>query len=313
MSPSPVEIAELATVAGYGVGLMAEQIASHKAAEKQARLSDSAMLSPAAEQGVSTRLSNVAHLAGRYVLAPLALTGAVAAGTSALGWTKSEPAKPTTPGLEVVVDHSGATQLDFGAKPAVEQVDGLVRAIGDRKVKGEALVAGSGTVRSFTFAKVSKDKPFGDAPLSQATGLALDRAARVDASNSTSTKANSGVVVITNGNTIGSSQHLTKTARDNETPIFIVNVEKQGKNNPKKVADLQQIARHTHGRYWAANELNVDKVIKEVTNTLAPETPTAEVPGKDLLKILGGLSLIAGIGYFRRRKNYALGTRPGGM
>ncbi len=308
---SPETIAVAASLTGYAVGVGAEQIAQHKAAQKQARLSEAAGMALAQETD-SNRDSAVRRRLGRSVLAPLALTLGVAAGVEAYAFAPTEQPAPQAAGLEVVVDHSGATNLALGQTPVRSKIDSLVDQFSKHRVQGSALVAGSGRVRKMPFSAVKNDTPFGDAPLEQATSLAIDNASTTQGKESKEGKS-TGVLVITNGNSIGKPRALEATASQNKTPIFIFNVEKSSQSNQTVAAQLRRVAHASRGHYWSANEHNVSRVADRVSATLAPAEPSP-LPDNDklILKILGAASLIAAAKYFSRRKNYALGTGPRG-
>ncbi|HTB48939.1 MAG TPA: hypothetical protein VK712_02555 [Verrucomicrobiae bacterium] len=309
MTPEIITVA--ASAASFGAGLAAEHRAVNQAAQKQARLLEAVGPALHEEDVVATmpRREQLTRWASRNLLAPLALTAALAGGLEAAGWVSNSLHANQPPALEVVVDRSGATALALDGKPVIGQIDGLVTQLhGLQHVTAQAEVASFGGVSQPEPLKdVKATQATGDAPLGEATGIALGRAG-LGAS-----KHDAAVVVLTNGNSIGSPKDIaSQEAKAHEsTPIFIVNVEGAGSS---ATSDLRAIAQETGGRYWDAHNSSVKTIAQDVQSSLSAghQEKPVEQPANWTDRIFGGIALLAAAGYYRRRRSYALGKGPKG-
>jgi len=300
---------EIITVAGasaaYGIGLIAEHRAVSHAADVQVRLLEAA--GPALRQETMaaplSRREQLTHWASRNLLAPLALTAAVAGGLEASAWTTGTIQTKTLSALEVVVDRSGATNLSAHGQPVVGEINDIVSQLqGIKHATAKAEVAQYGGVAQKNLDQVKTIPAVGDAPLPEATGTALDNAAPKGA-----------VVVVTYGNSVGTPDAvLSKEPKTkSKVPVFIVNVEKAGSPH---TAELRAVAHKTGGQYWDASRSNVTQVTQAVQGAVSAthhEKPV-EQPADWTDRILGGFALAAAIGYYRKRKSYTLGKGPKG-
>lgn len=303
MSPETITIA--ATAVGYVAGQVFETNAVHRVAQARERL-----VAIGGDEFASSDDSRTTSFLGRAVvrgLVPLALVAGVASGAEVYGWLPGELHHPQAATLEIAVDHSGATSLDLGGKPPVDQINGIVdKLIGDN-LRSEAIVAGSSQIHVVRPTDVKRMQPFGDAPLEQAVTLGLDKA--VETATSRQQRAN-GVLIITNGNSIGHTAALTAKAREQHTPVFVVNVENNGKTAAATARSLQSIAKQTGGKYWEANSGTADKVAKSVEAALVPQDSRTPVPNRNLFKAWGLLAGVGAVEIFRRRKNMTLQSQP---
>lgn len=303
---SPEVLSQVAAVAGGTVGWYAEQRAIKNAVINAERIELEAATAAVSETqaAVDTEPSRgfrVRQWIGRNAMAPLTMLVAGAAGMAAYAY-KQEPQvilPPTQPKLEMVVDHSGATNLALDGTRSVVEVNSLANQIAGKDIQGEALVAGNGTVGRMPIRKVSQNRPFGPAPLEQATSLALET------STANAAKGQNSVLVITNGNSVGDTAKLTRQAKRDETPVFVVNVESASQTSHGLKAELKGLAKDTGGQYWDANKGNLSEVADNVQATLSPaETKKNESPKWPIIEF-GAMLAIAGVGFFRRRSEYA--------
>ena len=301
-------ISQIAGVAGYAAGQIAEQRALRNAQNNALNLQLEAATNAveAADNEQQSKQNRMRVWAGRNVLAPIACLGFGAAGLVTYA-AKQDPEvifPPNLPKLEMVVDHSGATRLSLGGTPSVEQIDKLSQELVIKEIKGEALVASDGQVKAMPIDKVNDHEPFGDAPLKQATSLAIDK----------SNSDQGSVLVITNGNTIGNianTKQIIRQAKRKKTPVFVVNVE-NNQQDSNQLNEEQLLAKATGGKYWNANQKNLDQVSASVKRTLVPQEAKTSNPNRWPIIEFGGALLIAGVGYFRRRSKYVSFKSPKG-
>lgn len=300
---SPEIISQVAAVTGYGIGLAMEQRALQNAQRNAEKLQLEAATAAIqeSEQAAPEQPSRFRQWVGRSALAPLALTAAGAAGLVTYAYKQEAETivPPTQPGLEMVVDHSGATNLTLGSTPAVDEINSLTRRFTDEDVKAEALVASNGKVQSTPVEKIGQLPPFGDAPMEQATNLAIDKA------TANAIEGQNSVLAITNGNSLGDVNDLSRKAQRAGTPVFVVNVEEANKTSGELKADLKQLANKTGGEYWDANEKNLDEVSDDVQATLVAEEAETNSPSRLPIIEFGALLVGGMVGYFRRRSQYA--------
>jgi len=314
MNPNMVnDVTMIAGAAGYALGAAADQIAVWRAGRNTAVLSDTLNQALGAE---TARKSNAGRRIGAALVSPLALGVGLAAAMNTYAWTPaSEAAQSTPPMLEVVVDHSGATGLDIGGKPVISEIDQVVNQFTNAKgMNVEAIVASSGSLKTVQIDKVAGSIASGPADMPSATSLALSRAAEVPPANDGKKfKANAGVLVITNGNAIGSSKAVARQAEQQygaskvATPVFIVNVEGD-KAGEDVTSELQKIASETGANYWSADKGNLDKVAEDVRSTIEDaEVKSVNGPDKTPIKWLGGLAGLAAVSIFMRRSSMPFG------
>jgi len=314
MRMSPEIVAGIAGVAGYVSGIAIEQHAIRQVAKNQANLTGATGLAldlDSSMHPVSLRQKTV-----RTLLAPLILTAGMASATEAYANAPGDLIQQTPAVLEVIVDHSGATGLNLDGKPTVTTINTLATQLTTNKINGEALVAGSGQVTIVKSEKISGDRPFGAAPLDQALTIALGKAQlAAKPATGTESKRTSGVVLITNGNSVVGTPGLTaKTNQqtaptyEQQTPVYVVNVERSSLANQATNQALKQIADKTHGKYWNANETNASTITDNVMASLRPEeSRRAPIPNRNLFRILGAIGLAAVAGQYVGRKNKTIG------
>ncbi|HXR49853.1 MAG TPA: hypothetical protein VN778_02400, partial [Verrucomicrobiae bacterium] len=178
----------------------------------------------------------------------------------------------------------------------------------------EAVVGNIGQVavmpssRFSAYTETTQGAPAGEAPLSQQVSLALNKVAE---SNTKNHKADGRIVIITNGNRVGSINDLAASATQQHTAIYTVNVERKG--TPRNlVGQLEKLSRETGGQFWSANSHNLSSVAKGVKETTSPDQARLPQPDRWPERISGLLALFgAGIVY-RNRKRLPTGKNSKG-
>ena len=136
--PNPEAIIIASTAAGYVAG----QVEEYRTQRKRDSLGDTVTeagtvaieayeASDESQRVAPPKKSFLTRIAGNKALKPLALIGAGAAGLGAYAYTQQPETlySQNTPKLEIVVDHSGATQLGLGGEPAVNHINELATRI----------------------------------------------------------------------------------------------------------------------------------------------------------------------------------------
>lgn len=241
----------------------------------------------------------------RRSVASLALLGAAAGfcfAESANTSTTTE-LKPAT--LVVVADRSFGTSLDGSSNSIMESVK-LVNETPRVNITDIAAQYSSSKVE--TPKEMEKSPPYGqpstDQAVSSAFNIALSHSSKV-VSNQLGQKAeeNAGILVLTDGNTIGSPASI-KAEDTTNLPIDIVNY---GINNNANAAQLKKIAIETNGQYLSVKS-SPNVAIKKLDKAIEPRSTKRTIPGNRWPWIGMGLALstITGKQYFRRRKETAL-------
>lgn len=302
---SPEVVSQFAAIAGYSVGLFAEYHAQRSAIKNAEALQlEAATGAIEASDTQEQRHGRLRQAIGRYAAAPMAVIGFGAAGLFTYSMTQEKEVvyPPVQPKLEMVVDKSGATKLALGDTPSSVQIDEIVKTfIINKNIEVEALVASRGSVKSLPISKVESVSPFGDAPLEQASTLALDKAG--DKSGT--------ALIITNGNELGDTQELTKEAVANEIPVFIINVEGQNPSS-NNLIDEQRLAKISGGEYLDANEQNYNEVAASVKKTLMEAETKTNSPSQWPNIEFAAVLLMGLAGLYRRRSKYVSFKSPKG-
>ncbi|HVV66856.1 MAG TPA: hypothetical protein VHB72_02150 [Candidatus Saccharimonadales bacterium] len=309
---SPEVLSQVAAVAGGAVGFYAEKRAIDNAMENAKLIELEAATAAVAQSEVAAEASSelasqpsfgfrVRQRLGRSALAPLTMLVAGAAGMATFAYKQENQVvlPPTQPKLEMVVDHSEATNFAINGTRSIIEVNSLADQIAGKGIHGEALVASSGVVQAMPIRKVNKNVPFGFAPLEQATSLALDK------STANTAKGQDSVLVITNGNSVGDTKKLAEQAERDETPVFVVNVESADQTSHDLKDELEGLAKDTGGKYWEANKGNLSEVADSVQATLSPaEAKSSHTPKWPIIEF-GAMLAVSAVGLFRRRSEYA--------
>lgn len=299
---------------GYAGGLRLDQFASKRAAsETKAVLQSLAMVDTVQIPGLSKTkterfLSGLGHVTPKLAFA-LGLTAATA--TAAFYPLETNIIKPAT--IEVVIDHSGATGLSVGGqKPVLSEINQVASAFTpNNRISSEAFVASFGGVVETQVSKVDSLSPSGYAPLDVAVNEALDQTAVVK--NGDKLK-NTAVVVITNGNTIGSPNVvISQSNKQDKTPVYIVDVEATKGTSIQDASSYRSISTRTGAKYWTANDTNINTVTSEVEQALISEhQQTRNNPNKVLDIFVALASGLIGVKEYRQRRRGHIQRNLGG-
>ncbi len=267
--------------AGYGVGAYLQgRVARHTQANQDRLVEDWAVLSSEPKGKI------------RRGLGIVTMSAVLGIGLNGLAYETDASAQPTPANVEIVADQSGGTILNGGL--AAEEISTIVKNFEDKDINASAYRAKGDEVTHVKLSNFNENKgPFGNAPLFDATKSALDQAVL---NQSKSSIANhNGVLILTNGNSIDQAEGLVTEAQTNNVPLFVVNVESKG-TNPLVTENLKQIATKTEGKYWEANDKNIDKVSNVVKETLAPGSNTeSDAPSPWPKRVMGAILAFAGI------------------
>ena len=308
---SPELVVGIASGVGFASGIALEELAINRVARNFKGFLEANQL--ALERAPTERVSLPQRL-GRAIIAPLALTTAIAGGLEAYANYAPNLKPVTQPDLVLAVDHSGATDKLLGSKPLVESIDSFAQLVAGNKRSSTAFVAGSNTVKTVPVAELPKNQPFGDAPLHQALQNALDQANRnTQPIKGQTTITPNSIVFITNGNLPTSGAPLIDQANRQGTPVNVINVEQLDKLDKRTLIGLQQLAKRTHGTYWNANENNLKNISRAVqTEFQTPPAQRAPIPHRLLLNLLAAATVVSVGRQFISRSNNTTGRRPKG-
>ncbi|GAC1391504.1 MAG: hypothetical protein NVSMB46_04270 [Candidatus Saccharimonadales bacterium] len=301
---------ELFGVIGYGTGLILEKRAIRNSAKQRSAAYKVLEKSKAfLEPRTTTRRERMGERA-RKATAVLPLAGAlggIACGLLAFN-AVHQKSNVASANLEIVVDHSGATNFNAAGLPASKQINSIAAKFnktGD--VVTNAIIASSGYVKSSKVENVSLDTPFGDAPLDQAANLALSNTAKEkNYFNITHKNSNAAVLVLTNGNDFGNKDAIIKASQEQgKTPVFIVNVEGDDVSSNQNTADFRAIAKQTNGEYWNAHQDNIGYVSNAVRNAIVPhevgnKNPNNNIEELYLMELALGLGALCVSAYSNR-------------
>ncbi len=304
VSPEFVYVA--ATTLGVLAGAGMEHLAVEQAAQQEEDHYYPALQIALQEEAAETQAKEVSKISRRQMLGQwlsrsairsvLPITVAVGFGLVAHSFTSTEkPQKKTA--IEISVDDSGAT------RPVIGQIREVVAQFNN--TDAEAIVGNTGQVISMSsrkfgpFTETTDGAPAGEAPLSQQVSLALNRVAE---SNTKNGKDDGRIVLVTNGNRVGSIKALAEQAKLQHTAIYPVNVERKG--TPHSLIDqLKQLADETGGQFRDANSQNFERVAKDVKATTAPEQAPTPQPDRWPERFSGILALFgAGLVYKNRKR-----------
>jgi len=204
----------------------------------------------------------------------------------------------------LLVDHSGATEISFGSqRPVLSEINQVATAFTpSNKIKSNAYIASFGSVVEKNVSAVDGLSASGAAPLDTALVSALDETALIKSGNKSESAA---VVVITNGNSIGSPNSIIEQSnKQGKTPVYVVNVEGSKVTSAQNISNYQEIAKRTEAKYWSANSANISAVTQDVEQTLTPETKhnTAD-PYEDLFIIASLISCVLTVKTYRNRRH----------
>lgn len=248
--------------AGYVAGTVMDIHSQHRIQENRLALTETL-----GEIGVAAQ-PNVVKRIGRAAVSITALATAATAGFAGYAWQAEAPAEVQPPIVEIVADASAATAILDGGEPA-KQINIFAQAIEDQdSIETEALITRLGTVTIGTVEQISQEAPSGASVMDQATQTAIDQAMKVKSESiSGESQKNVGVVVLTNGNSIGAPESIVAKAQLTQTPVYVVNVE-QGEGNPQTIEALKSVATQTGGQYWTSAEADPTVAAEQVASNL---------------------------------------------
>lgn len=257
--------------AGYLSGVALDQLSVRRAsADVKPLVAAWSIETPESQKLTASKRERLAHVLGRVSpAAALSLGLTVAFGTAAFVPLESTVVKPAT--IELVVDHSGATEISFGNQgPVLPEINQVATAFtSSNRINSNAFVASFGSVTEKNVSAVDSLSASGNAPLDTALSNALDQTAIIKSGNKSESAA---VVVITNGNSVGSVQSVVEQSnQQGKTPVYVVNVEGSKVTSAQNISSFEQIAKRTDGKYWSANSANISAVTSDVEQTLTPE------------------------------------------
>jgi hypothetical protein len=283
---------EIGLAAGYVAGQVTDVMAArHAAKNAEAAASAWGPIDNSAESTPKIRHSMVARL-----IAPLAVTGAVAGGLTANAWFEHESVAGGSTTVEAVVDHSFQTRQG----KLFDRINGLVgKADQSKSLDLRAVVAHNGSQDAMDVQDLPKDIPYGPPSVGQAMKVAMDSAFK--GRNQAGEKQSGSIFVVTADNPIGNPKSLAKTAHQNgNIRISIANV--VGPDNDAAAQDLRAIAKQTGGRYWAANQAD-GKILDGLKADVANHEAAAPAPKDDKTfeKILSVLAIFGGLALAREK------------
>lgn len=310
---NPVTVTAAASVVGYAVGYGIERKAVKNAAE--AELEWNQQMGIAAEAAQAEPLPRATRYANK-MLAPLALSGAVAVGLAAYSFYPDNNATIEKPGvLELVVDHSGATANVVDGDSIVSRIDKIAGQFKDTTMHVNVVVAKAGEEKTISLDQLGSAEaaPFGTANLPTITSNAISRAAAaVPVNVGDRLQRNAAVFVITNGNSVGNAKSVIAQSQKAygstiKTPVFIVN-EEGADASKEDLAAFKQIAKDTNGQYWSADKDNLDTVVEQVKEAIvATQTTGNSAPNKWPLRALSLVALAGMYVAYKRRGQMPFG------
>lgn len=285
---------EIATVAGYGIGQAAEQIARGRIAANRKSLF------PALEGEPRQPDRNAEALDRQTILqrsvAKLAIIGALAGFSFGMG-VKPQDSPPEKPlPLSIVADHAFSVQQNDN----ITEVNALARAVATGNISADIIVAHNGSYNAISSDQLKQDQPYGPPSVQTALEVALNRTAKPSNGENKSV----GVLVITDDNGVGSVKGVSSQSKEQGgVPVLIANV---GTGNDGTAGTLRAVARATNGKYWDAHS-NPKQTAEQIKNYLKrPSTQPERASSNEYrtaLILLGGVLSLFGVQQFYRRRS----------
>jgi hypothetical protein len=292
------DVQAIGVVTGYIAGQGLDVLSTNKAKQVIGSISSSHEATAIAIEQ-DERLKTVSKNIGRRLLSPLALSGALTGALIASAFGPG-PAKATIPAnIEVIVDHSGMTSID----DTITEINSITNQFnGNSKFKSEAIVSGSGINIPMNTANVASNNPFGIATIDQALPQAVGQINSVDSSKN-SPSHSGAILIVTDGNSVGSLAQAEALAAPTKIPIYTVDV---SSGHSTASSDYKQLAKDTHAKFWKdPTPDQQSKIADTVYESLNVESAHGNITvqsNKDVLKVLSGLALAAtGVLAWKRR------------
>ena len=232
----PVVLAASAAT-GYALGTAADFFAQYKH-DQTARPINETLPNAVPEHSSRRSANRMVSVIGGLGMATGVFLGLAVEG-------QPQPTQAAT--VETVVDRSGGTTKSYSGESALDRENAFIKRLSSNsKIKTEFLSSKLDDFSILNAEQVLKETPYGGANLLSAVNAALKKTSGVNSSYvNNKNSRNTGIVVLTNGNSIGKTQNvpgLVKAAAEQgQTPIFVVNVRSKD-GDPKIINDLQKIA-----------------------------------------------------------------------
>jgi len=297
---------EIVTGVGLGIGYVVDRAARlHAQKHEDGIINDYGPIEGMPETSTISRTHR--QKLGSFVLrsAGAVLVTGAAFGLAPIAFMNNEaPQSMQKPTLEEVLDLSGQT-LEDGSSTKVLTINNAF--IGNQKMRINVDLARAGSFQegNITPAKVDNSNvywPTGAVSLTQATSVSIGEAnknAVIAQSNVIGSHNNSetnAVLVVSDGNSIGSVESVVSEAKELGTEIFIANV---ASSDNAIVEELKHIANETGGEYWNASK-DTARVAKTIVQAISPAGET--IPTKtdnnwqNWLKVLDISTALAVVG-----------------
>lgn len=218
-------------------------------------------------------------------------------GLQAVGSVES-PAQPST--LQVVLDRSHPISLPDSDGVPQKREEALVTSFMNTSTatKVEYITSYLGRNEYAAPKQILASATAGEVKLADAISLAGSRTLTAGSSYDFSSKKNhrtAGIVVVSNGNTIGSVKEAVAMSKaQGGTPISVVNI-RANATNPRIEKDMKQLAAGTGGSYWTAKDTAYpDKIRDTIIGNIKPSaTPDTYSNG---LRVLYSVLSLASLG-----------------
>ncbi len=297
------EIIAGATFVGYAAGQLAEQHALSVIAKNRP---------PAIEASVGAQPDERGRLLSRLVT-PLALVGAVACYSLALGFEPNDGGNTETTALvATVVDHDSISGTDGVAN--LENVIATSFYNGDNHVTNHFITAHNGTSDPVSISELAKDIADGPASVeptvtsSLSVGFANAVSSQTNLLKDVKAKSGAEVVMIDQYDVLPDAATIQADAeKAGNLPVYILDISGSGKP-PVNRANISQIATTTGGKYWTVSPENYKSVISAMESDIKPHNSIHQ-PGGDTLpyKIIGlALTGLGAYMYTRRKSETAV-------
>jgi hypothetical protein len=289
----------IGVIAGYAGGLMLDANARAQIAATREEL-----------LGAHKGAKDMATLPSIPAIATttLALFGA-AAGFAAGETIQSHDSRLVAkPAVKEPIDHSFQTPA---TRKTIDKTAILVWR--NKKFETEAIISHNADHTTYkNVRELKSDVPYGGPQkLPDVTTSAIDSAffdssaSRIER-NQSSTKPNSAVVVVTNGNSIGDPNNVIDYAKTRNVPVFIANAD----DNSSNTKNLKLIANKTGGQYFDIPQ-QAKKLEAAVEQSVSSHVTTVSDDGERLPWGItaAGLTVASALRFIRRRRA-ATGENP---
>ena len=253
--------------AGYAAGRVANYFAERHAEDRQDGVVED-WNNLEVERDTSLR-ARVSHNA----LAKLALVGAMTGFAVGHAVKNHEVEALEPPKLTVLVDHTYAA----GRSGNVDKIDKVTQKIAETdNLQVNIKLTHNSHTESASVEEVKKDTPLGQPVMPQALPQAIKDTYSESSEATTnrlgpSESRNSGILVVTAGNSVGEPKEVIDKAEANgDMQVFIADVSDK---KTKETKNLKEIADETDGKYWQG-EGSGDEIAEMIQADIVPEEAT---------------------------------------